>query len=58
MNTIMTLKCVILKLKNYDIFIFLLETDCVNTLERLILLYFWLTVKAAPHECVIRTSQP
>ena len=24
----------------------------------LVLLDFWLTVKAAPHECVIRTSQP
>ena len=23
-----------------------------------VLLDFWLTVRAAPHECVIRTSQP
>ena len=24
----------------------------------MVLLDFWLTAKAAPHECVIRTSQP
>ena len=29
-----------------------------NFLELILLLDFSLTVKAAPHECVIRTSQP
>ena len=37
-------------------------TPSLNTktyaMEKLLLLDFSLTVKAAPHECVIRTSQP
>ena len=35
------------------------ETNCLKTqCTQLLLLDFSLTVKAAPHECVIRTGQP
>ena len=40
------------------IWIFEIINIYYRTLEKVILLDFSLTVKAAPHECVIRTSQP
>ena len=39
------------------VFIMLINVK-MTTMQNIILLDFSLTVKAAPHECVIRTSQP
>ena len=49
------------KVKEYGLNILLVTYDitgCVLPFCLFILLYFSLSVKAVPHECVIRTGQP